>query len=182
MLVSLHAHEFAGEDDTIPAEFMVTFCRACIDAGAHAVLGHGPHALRGIEIYGDGVIFYSLGNFIFQTETVALQPADAFENHGLPQSTTIGAYMDNRSQNGTRGYGVQPEIWHAVMAGFTATDGKITQVQLYPITLDMELPRSRKGWPRLLEDNAVLERLAELSAPYGTRLRIEQGVAYIDLE
>ncbi len=109
VLVSIHAHENAGEDTTEPAEFLKTFSHACIDAGADAILGHGPHELRGIEIYKGKAIFYSLGNFIFQTETVALQPADAYENHSMPNTTMVGEYMNNRSKNGTRGYGVQPK-------------------------------------------------------------------------
>ncbi|MDL2226132.1 CapA family protein [Deltaproteobacteria bacterium OttesenSCG-928-M10] len=37
--------------------------RAMIDAGAHLVIGHGPHVPRGLEIYQDRLIAYSLGNF-----------------------------------------------------------------------------------------------------------------------
>ncbi|MEZ5346218.1 MAG: CapA family protein [Pyrinomonadaceae bacterium] len=39
------------------------FTRAVVDAGADLVLGHGPHVLRGMEIYKDRLIAYSLGNF-----------------------------------------------------------------------------------------------------------------------
>ncbi|PYS87125.1 MAG: capsule biosynthesis protein CapA [Acidobacteria bacterium] len=39
------------------------FARTVIDAGADLVLGHGPHVLRGMEIYKDRLIEYSLGNF-----------------------------------------------------------------------------------------------------------------------
>jgi hypothetical protein len=35
-----------------------------IDAGADAVIGHGPHVLRGIEFYRERPIAYSLGNFV----------------------------------------------------------------------------------------------------------------------
>ncbi|MSU55282.1 MAG: AmmeMemoRadiSam system protein B [Candidatus Taylorbacteria bacterium] len=38
---------------------------AFIDAGADAVLGSHPHVIEPIEIYKNKVIFYSLGNFIF---------------------------------------------------------------------------------------------------------------------
>jgi len=37
--------------------------RAMIDAGAHLVIGHGPHVPRGLELYKDRLIAYSLGNF-----------------------------------------------------------------------------------------------------------------------
>ena len=36
---------------------------AAIDAGADVVFGHGPHVVRGAELYKDHIIFYSLGNF-----------------------------------------------------------------------------------------------------------------------
>ena len=39
------------------------FAHAVIDAGADLVLGHGPHVLRGMEVYKDRLIAYSLGNF-----------------------------------------------------------------------------------------------------------------------
>ncbi len=39
--------------------------RAAIEAGADIVAGHHPHILQGVEVYGGGVIFYSLGNFTF---------------------------------------------------------------------------------------------------------------------
>ena len=39
------------------------FAHAMVDAGADLVLGHGPHVLRGMEIYRGRFIAYSLGNF-----------------------------------------------------------------------------------------------------------------------
>jgi poly-gamma-glutamate synthesis protein (capsule biosynthesis protein) len=38
--------------------------RAMVDAGACAVIGHHPHVLQGIERRGNGIIAYSLGNFV----------------------------------------------------------------------------------------------------------------------
>jgi len=40
--------------------------RRIIDLGADIVVGHHPHMLQGREEYGSGLIFYSLGNFIFE--------------------------------------------------------------------------------------------------------------------
>lgn len=39
------------------------FSKAVIDAGADVVIGHGPHVLRGMEVYKGRLIAYSLGNF-----------------------------------------------------------------------------------------------------------------------
>ena len=40
------------------------WARAVLEAGADAVIGHGPHVLRGIEFHLGKPIFYSLGNFL----------------------------------------------------------------------------------------------------------------------
>jgi poly-gamma-glutamate synthesis protein (capsule biosynthesis protein) len=42
-----------------------TVAHKAIDAGADVIIGHHPHVLRGIERYKAGIVFYSLGNFIF---------------------------------------------------------------------------------------------------------------------
>jgi poly-gamma-glutamate capsule biosynthesis protein CapA/YwtB (metallophosphatase superfamily) len=39
------------------------FTHTVIDAGADLVLGHGPHVLRGMELYRGHLIVYSMGNF-----------------------------------------------------------------------------------------------------------------------
>ena len=41
------------------------FTHAVIDAGADLLIGHSPHVVRGMEVYKDRLIVYSLGNFAF---------------------------------------------------------------------------------------------------------------------
>jgi poly-gamma-glutamate synthesis protein (capsule biosynthesis protein) len=48
-----------------PTEYQQTIGHALIDAGAHLVVGSHPHRAQGVERYGGGVVFYSLGNFVF---------------------------------------------------------------------------------------------------------------------
>ncbi|MCI4063151.1 CapA family protein [Micromonospora sp. R77] len=50
---------FFGENRGDP----IRFSHAVIDAGADLVVGHGPHVLRGMEVYQGRLIAYSLGNF-----------------------------------------------------------------------------------------------------------------------
>lgn len=53
-------HEmFYGED----RGDVYNFSHTLIDAGADIVFGHGPHVTRGIEVYKNRFIAYSLGNF-----------------------------------------------------------------------------------------------------------------------
>jgi poly-gamma-glutamate synthesis protein (capsule biosynthesis protein) len=47
------------------AEYQEAVGRALIDAGAAVVAGSHPHVPQGVERHGDGVILYSLGNFMF---------------------------------------------------------------------------------------------------------------------
>lgn len=39
------------------------FAHTAVEAGADVVYGHSPHVPRGLELYNDRIIFYSLGNF-----------------------------------------------------------------------------------------------------------------------
>jgi len=47
------------------AEYQQPLGRKMIEAGATLVVGHHPHVRQGLEHYKNGVILYSLGNFIF---------------------------------------------------------------------------------------------------------------------
>ena len=53
--------EFLGKE---PRGNLRRWARAVIDAGADAVVGHGPHVLRGVEFDRERPVFYSLGNFL----------------------------------------------------------------------------------------------------------------------
>ncbi|GHT18353.1 hypothetical protein FACS189429_4730 [Bacteroidia bacterium] len=44
-----------------------------IDAGADAIIGHHPHVAQPLEYYHNKPIFYSLGNFIFDSKNSAAQ-------------------------------------------------------------------------------------------------------------
>ena len=48
-----------------PLDHQIQQAYKAIDAGVDIVWGHHPHVLQKIETYGDGIIFYSLGNFVF---------------------------------------------------------------------------------------------------------------------
>jgi poly-gamma-glutamate synthesis protein (capsule biosynthesis protein) len=62
VIVSMHA---GAEYQPKPNEEQQRFAHAAIDAGAKMVIGHHPHVSQPVEEYGGGVIFYSLGNLVF---------------------------------------------------------------------------------------------------------------------
>lgn len=63
-LVMVHVH-WGGEYETNPSPRQEGLAKAIADSGADVILGHHPHVLQPVEVYNDTVIFYSLGNFIF---------------------------------------------------------------------------------------------------------------------
>ncbi len=67
VVVSMHT---GTEYKTTPNPITERLARLAIDSGASVVVGHHPHVKQRVEYYSDGVIAYSLGNFVFdQNET-----------------------------------------------------------------------------------------------------------------
>ncbi len=62
VIVSFH---WGAEKMETPKDYQKELARLSIDSGASVILGHHPHVLQGIEHYREGIIFYSLGNFVF---------------------------------------------------------------------------------------------------------------------
>ncbi len=62
VIVSFHWGE---EYKTSSNDFQKHFGRKAIDFGADLVIGHHPHSVQEIENYKNGIIAYSLGNFVF---------------------------------------------------------------------------------------------------------------------
>lgn len=63
--VVIFAPHWGAEGSYKPTAQQKELAHAVIDAGADVVWGSHPHVLQPIERYGDGIIFYSLGNFSF---------------------------------------------------------------------------------------------------------------------
>lgn len=73
VIVSFHGGAEGAKNQHVPRKAetyygenrgnVYAFAHAVIDAGADIVFGHGPHVTRGMELYKDRFIIYSLGNF-----------------------------------------------------------------------------------------------------------------------
>lgn len=182
VMLSIHSHEMRGSSKDEPDYFFEQYARECIEAGADAVIGHGPHVLRGIEIYQGRPIFYSLGNFIFHTETVRTQPHDQYEKYGVNKSqSTVADALAAMAEDYTRGLCVNPDVWEAVLPLWRMDNGHLKELLLYPIELGYELPIYRMGWPKISRNSKILERLARLSKDYGTDIDIADGVGRVVL-
>ncbi len=182
-IVSIHAHEGRGNAFE-PAEFLVTFAHRMIEAGADVFVGHGPHVLRGIEIYNGKPIFYSLGDFIFQNETVLRLPSENYEPYGLGPDAHVADFNDRRYDYDRRGFPAQREIWESVVAVPVWRGKQLVDVTLHPISLGFGKPRSQRGRPMLADPDLarkILDDVARLSKPFGTVVEREGVVGRIVL-
>lgn len=180
-MVTIHAHE-ADRDRTVPAQFVVAFAHAVIDAGADIFVGHGPHILRGIEIYKGKPILYSLGNFIYQNETLDRLPDDNYEWYGLGPSAGVADFMEVHYDHDRRGFPGNPSNAESVVAVAEWRGKEIHELRLHPISLGHGKPRTERGRPMLADaalSRKILEDLVRLSEPFGTRLEIRDGVGVI---
>jgi len=192
VIISLHTHE-RGKDNYTPAEFVVTFARACIDAGADAVIMHGSHVLRGVEVYKDRPIFYSLANFIYQSRCLQKLPEDIYERSGLgPDATPADAFdlmaKGFYSSDRPRAEDSAPHLTgstHSILAISKFEDRRLSEVKLYPVTLGPERHRIHCGYPRLAPGDLgkkIIDIMTKLSSPFGTQVEYKDGVGIVKLE
>lgn len=182
ILISIHSHQLTGDKKENPSDFLKEFAHRCIDMGAHAVLGHGPHLLRPLEIYKNRPIFYSLGDFMLHNESVTFAPEDMYEKYGLTSDDPICEIYRRRSRDYTVGLLTDKRMMEAVIPYFEMEDGKLTHLELLPIELGYGEPRYRLGNPRICKDRGIIERYAEMSLSYGTKITVnEDGIGIVEL-
>jgi hypothetical protein len=178
VVASIHAHE-ARRKHELSDLFIQPFAHACIDAGADVYFSSGPHVLRGIELYKGKPIFYSLANFFFQVETHRFTPAEDYTSWGMDGRTIDPLALEHKI-----GFVQKPRYWRSVAPRITFEGGKVTAVELFPLTLGFDEPADRRGTPRLArgeEAAAILAHLASLSAPYGTVVEVDGDVGRLRL-
>jgi poly-gamma-glutamate synthesis protein (capsule biosynthesis protein) len=157
--MALHwANEAASAEDPRPAAFEPALFHAAIDAGADAVVRTGPHVLGGIEIYKGKPIFYSLGSLFFD-------------------------FRGKRSYTTPAGQAMKfPDGYFQTVIPVTRYQGgRMAEIRLYPFAIESD-GGPGGGMPRLpspQEGRRILENLRSLSAAFGTRIRIENGVGVI---
>ncbi len=181
VVVSLHCHE-GGVNRSVPADFIPIFARAMIDAGADVFVGHGPHVLRGVEIYKGKPILYSLANFIFQNETLLRMPADSYEEYSLGDAAQAADYLDARYDKDRRSFPAEREYWDSVVATTKWEGRKLVELQLHPITLGYQTSRADRGRPRLAagaDAARILEIMTTRSKAFSATVVVRGGVGIV---
>lgn len=190
LVYGVHCHEsgatgdYHGGSRTAPPEFLVEFAHWSIDQGCDVFAGHGPHFLRGIEIYQGKPIFYSLGNFIFQNESVAWVPPEGYRRFGLDHDQTPGDFFDARADSDKRGFPADPVFWQSVVGVCRYQARELKEIKLYPVDIGFGRPIPQRGRPVLAQGQVaqdILTWMQQVSEPFGTDIAIEGEIGIIRL-
>lgn len=155
-------------DRVRPADWLKKWVHAEIDAGADLIVMHGAPLLHGVEIYHGKPIFYDLGNFIFNAP---------------PTMWTLQ----------------EPMTWESVVPTLEFRGKNVLSIKLRPIVLNFMGEgqpeahdpyannqfldtRGLPGPTKSAQGTAILERVAELSRPFGTTLEMKGDTADIKLK
>ena len=175
VVVYQHNHVFDGPfgkmmrerlpERLVPPDWLVKWTHAEVDAGADIIVMHGAPLLHGVAIYRDRPIFFDLGNFIFQTAL-----ADIWE----------------------------PTVWESVVAYVDFEGTKLKSIKFHPIVVNKidsqadtresrtnALHLQTSGLPRVAtgeQAHTILQRLADLSRPFGTNVEIDGEMAAVKLK
>jgi len=182
-IVSIHAHESA-DDRMVPADFIVEFAHAMIDAGADIFVGHGPHVLRGIEFYKGKPILYSLGDFIFQNETLLRLPSENYERYELDENAHIADFNDARYDHDREGFPANPRVWESVISMPVWEGEELVELTLHPISLQHGAPRTVRGRPLLAGpelSRKIIGDLQRVSEPFGTAIAFEDDIGVVEI-
>jgi poly-gamma-glutamate capsule biosynthesis protein CapA/YwtB (metallophosphatase superfamily) len=129
---------------------------------------HGAPLLHGIEIYHNRPIFYDLGNFIFNAPATmwTLEEPITWESV-VPTLVYQGKQLQSIS--------LQPIILNYMGQG----DPDVHDSHANNLFMDTRgLPKAATGE----QAGYILQRVAELSRPFGTKLEVTGGTATIDLK
>jgi poly-gamma-glutamate capsule biosynthesis protein CapA/YwtB (metallophosphatase superfamily) len=177
VIVYQHNHVFEHPFQTImleelperlaPPNWLKAWTHAEMDAGADIIVMHGAPLLHGVEIYKGRPIFYDLGNFIFQAP-----PADILLDEPINWESVV-AYVEFQGKN-LKSIQFRPIAQNKIGKGQPDVHDEHTN-NIFLQTRG--LPKPATG------DQAryILERLAELSRPFGTAIDIKGEVAEIRL-
>jgi poly-gamma-glutamate capsule biosynthesis protein CapA/YwtB (metallophosphatase superfamily) len=151
-----------------PADWLKKWTHDEVDAGADIIVMHGAPLLHGVEIYKGRPIFYDLGNFIFNVPPTNIQ-------------------LD------------EPINWESAVAHVTFQGKNLQSITFQPIVMNKigqgepdlrdehtnNLFLQTRGLPKLATgDQAryILQRLADASRPFGTKVLVKGDTAEINLK
>ena len=151
-----------------PPDWLKKWTHAEVDAGADIIVMHGAPLLHGVEIYRDRPIFYDLGNFIFQAP-----PTEILLDEPIVWESVV-AYVDFQGKN-LQSIKFRPIAQNKIGQGQADTHDEHTN-NLFLQTRGLPAPATGE------QARYILERLADLSRPFGTTVEVKGDTAEIKLK
>ena len=172
VVVSCHSHERQALDPHIPAAFQKELAYFSIDQGANIFVAHGPHVIRGIEIYHGCPVFHGLGNFFYQCELLPKAPSEFYSKFSsFDEKACTADVYDYRVNNGGILGETNPNYFRSMLASFTMHNGTLDKLTIYPVSLQFSSHRASKGTPVLASENdadIILSQIQKLSDDFHT--------------
>ena len=178
VIVYQHNHVFDKPFQTImleelperlaPPDWLKKWTHAEVDAGADIIVMHGAPMLHGIEIYHGRPIFFDLGNFIFQAP-----PANILLDEPIVWESVV-AYVDFQGRN-LQSIQFRPIAQNKIGQGQPDVHDEHTN-NLFLQTRGLPTPAAGD------QARYILERLADLSRPFGTTIVVKGDSAEVKLK
>jgi poly-gamma-glutamate synthesis protein (capsule biosynthesis protein) len=167
-------HSFAtvfteGLDERLaPNEWLIKWTHAEVDAGADIIVMHGAPLLHGVEIYHGRPIFYDLGNFIYN-----LTPTLTYIDEPMNWESAV-AYVQFQGKN-LKSISFRPIALNNVGQGQPDIHDEYANNQFLDTRgLPTPVSGARAGY--------ILQRLANASKPFGTKMELKGDTADVVLK
>jgi poly-gamma-glutamate capsule biosynthesis protein CapA/YwtB (metallophosphatase superfamily) len=179
VIVYQHNHVFGNHSFTTiftegmperlaPNDWLKKWTHAEVDAGADIIVMHGAPLLHGVEIYHGKPIFYDLGNFIYN-----LPPTLTYIHEPMNWESAV-AYVQFQGKN-LQSISFRPIVLNFIGEGQPDIHNEYANNQfLQTRGLPSPAMGARAGY--------ILQRLADLSKPFGAKLEINGDTAAIKLK
>jgi poly-gamma-glutamate capsule biosynthesis protein CapA/YwtB (metallophosphatase superfamily) len=151
-----------------PNDWLKKWTHAEVDAGADIIVMHGAPLLHGVEIYHGKVIFYDLGNFIYN-----LPPWLTYIHEPMNFESAV-AYVQFQGKQ-LQSISLRPIVLNYLGEGQPDVHNEYANNQFIDTRgLPSPATGARAGY--------ILQRLADASKPFGTTVEIKGDTAEIKLK
>lgn len=163
-------HKGIGHTPAAVAMYEPAVAKAAVDAGAHIVVGHHAHIMRGIEVHHGSPIFHGLGNFVTVTRALSLESNPSPERLAWAKrrEQLFGFSPDPDMPY----YPFHPESRHAAIAWCEVGRGGVEWSGFVPCRIDDEARPVPVGWDEGGADVAAY--VADISVRAGLRVHLER--------
>jgi poly-gamma-glutamate synthesis protein (capsule biosynthesis protein) len=178
VIVYQHNHVFPRPFRTImleelperlsPPDWLRQWAHAEVDAGADIIVMHGAPLLHGVEIYHGRPIFFDLANFIFQAPPTEIQLDEPINWE------SVVAYVDFQGRH-LQSVKFRPIVQNKIGQGQPDAHDPHAN-NLFLQTRGLPSPATGE------QAHYILERLADLSRPFGTSIVVKDDTAEIQLK